>query len=79
MAHSSGVLKGTIHGKTIELEQAPGLPDGQTVSVMLTPSPTAGEHLRRAFGAWSGEAAQLDQFLEETRRDRKQDRPMVGT
>jgi hypothetical protein len=79
MAHSSGVLKGTIHGKTIELEQAPGLPDGQAVSVTLTPSPITGEGLRRAFGAWSGEATELDQFLEETRRDRKQDRPMVGT
>jgi len=79
MAHSSGLLKGTIHGKTIELEQAPGLPDGQAVSVMLTPSPTTGEASRRAFGAWAGDAAQLDRFLEEIRRDRKQDRPVVGT
>lgn len=29
------VLKGTIHGKTIQLEQEPGLPDGQLVQVEI--------------------------------------------
>ena len=28
-------LKGVIHGKTIELEQEPGLPDGQSVMVTI--------------------------------------------
>jgi hypothetical protein len=79
MTNASGILKGTIHGKTIELEQAPGLPDGQAVSVILQSPSAAGEGLRRAFGAWSGETAELDQFLEQIRRDRKQDRPVIGT
>jgi hypothetical protein len=79
MTSAHGVLKGTIHGKTIELEQAPGLPDGQAVSVMLRPAPSPGDGFRRAFGAWSNEAAEVDQFLEEIRRDRKQDRPIIGT
>ncbi len=30
-------IKGTVHGKTIELEQAPSLPDGSQVSVSLEP------------------------------------------
>jgi uncharacterized protein (DUF433 family) len=34
---SIAVLKGVIHGKTIELEQEPELPDGQRVSVQLEP------------------------------------------
>lgn len=28
---------GTIHGKVVELEESPGLPDGQRVEVELTP------------------------------------------
>jgi hypothetical protein len=67
---TSGILKGTIRGKTIELEQAPGLPDGQQVSVTLTAATPSGEGLRRAFGGWAG-AAELDAFLEQVRRDRK--------
>src|SRR3954451_1821847 len=37
MANSSPVLKGVIHGRTIELESEPGLPDGQEVSVEIRP------------------------------------------
>jgi hypothetical protein len=36
-------LRGTVHGKVIELDQEPGLPDGQEVSVTLQPvAPSAG-------------------------------------
>src|SRR5208337_2244157 len=34
---SIAVLKGVIHGKTIELEQEPELPDGQRVTVHVEP------------------------------------------
>lgn len=34
---SSSVFKGVVHGKTIELEREPGLPDGQSVSVAIQP------------------------------------------
>jgi hypothetical protein len=30
-------IKGIVHGKVIELDQEPGLPDGQEVSVTLQP------------------------------------------
>jgi hypothetical protein len=49
-------LKGIVHGKTIELEQEPGLPDGQEVSVVVHPLETAerrlppGEGIRRSAG-----------------------------
>jgi uncharacterized protein (DUF433 family) len=32
-------LKGVLHGKTIELDQAPDFPDGQEVTVEITPIP----------------------------------------
>jgi hypothetical protein len=70
VTHDPGILKGTIHGKTIELEREPGLPDGQAVAVIVRPEAPAGEGLRRSFGAWSDIAGELDQFLEEVRRDR---------
>ena len=72
------ILKGTIHGKTIELDQEPGFPDGQAVSVLLRPALPSGDGLRRAFGGWAGSDAELDQFLHDIRRDRKQARPGVG-
>jgi hypothetical protein len=47
-------LKGVVRGKTIELERAPGLPEGQavTVTVVHTEPVTLppGEGLRRAGG-----------------------------
>ena len=36
-------MKGIVHGKTIELEQEPGLPDGQAVEIEIRPvGPSAG-------------------------------------
>ena len=57
MAHIKSVLKGVIHGRRIELETEPGLPDGQAVSVIVEPvvpkdSQAAYEALKRAAGAW---------------------------
>ena len=37
MTSTPAILKGIVHGKTIELEQEPGLPDGQEVSVVVQP------------------------------------------
>jgi uncharacterized protein (DUF433 family) len=44
---SRTVLKGVIHGKTIELEQEPELPDGQRVSVQVEPEETPPRWLDR--------------------------------
>ena len=38
MGTTTAVLNGIIHGRTIELDEAPGLPEGQKVHVQLEPS-----------------------------------------
>jgi hypothetical protein len=78
-------IKGVIHGKVIELEDEPGLPDGQEVSVTLEAvfpptSPTSPEALaalRRAAGAWADDAEELDRYLEWNRLQRKGSRPEI--
>jgi len=72
-------IKGTVHGKMIELEQDAGLPEGQKVTVTMQPVGEAGDALRRAFGAWSDDPEGLDEFLEQVYRDRRSSsRPEVG-
>jgi hypothetical protein len=79
-------LKGVIHGRTIELEQEAGLPDGQEVSVTVEPvslatSPTTPEALaalRRAAGAWADDAKGLESYLEWNRQQRKGNRPEIS-
>lgn len=80
MSHTKTVLKGVVHGKTIELEDESGLPDGQPVNVTVQPLQeqlAPGEGLRRAFGAWADDADELDRFLEWNRRQRKIGRPEI--
>jgi hypothetical protein len=64
-------IHGRAHGKIIELDEDLGVPDGQEVRVTVEPVPAPepgqlppGEGLRRAFGAWAGDADELDKFLE---------------
>jgi hypothetical protein len=76
MSHST-ILRGIVHGKTIELDQELGLPEGQSVEVTVQPvsAPNApGEGLQRAFGGWSEDADELDEFLDWNRNQRKQPR-----
>jgi hypothetical protein len=44
-------LKGVIHGRTISLDESPGLPEGYRVTLHLVLEP--GEGLRLSFGAWA--------------------------
>lgn len=44
---SSTTIWGVVHGKTIELEQEPGLPDGQRVSVQVQPEESPPKWLER--------------------------------
>jgi hypothetical protein len=75
MASTQAVLRGVIHGKTIELDQEPGLPDGQSVCVTVQPLPAKrlppGEGIRRSAGAWADDAEELDQFMDWNRQQRK--------
>jgi hypothetical protein len=72
------IIKGTVHGKSIELERESGFPDGQQVSVTLFASPPAGEGMRQAFGSWADDAAELESFLSRIREDRKLQRGTPG-
>ena len=67
-------LTGVIHGKIIQLEHEPGLPDGQPVTVVVQPDPSrlrSGEGIRGLFGGWVDDAEELDRFLEWNRQERK--------
>lgn len=79
-------MKGIVHGKTIELKDEPGFPDGQEVSVTVEPvsaamspsSAAALESLRRAAGAWADDAEELDRYLDWNRHQRQGTRPEIG-
>ena len=73
-------LRGVVHGRMIELENEPGLPDGQSVTVVVQPTNAVIENtectspntrLRRAFGAWAEDAEELDEYLAWNRRQRR--------
>lgn len=84
-------LRGVVHGRTIELDQAPELPDGQVVFVQLLPeshltqaetAPQAcgpREALARSAGAWSDDPEGLASFLDWTRAQRAVSRPELET
>lgn len=79
MSGATTVYKGVVHGKTIELDQEPGLPEGQSVTVTVEPDGAlpnlpSGEGLRRSAGAWAEDATALDAYLEWNRHHRKQGR-----
>jgi hypothetical protein len=75
MTSGTIIVKGTVHGRSIQLDHEPGLPEGQLVSVVLRPALPPGEGLRRSFGAWAADARELDNFVAGVYRDRKDHRP----
>ena len=74
MTGPSTEIRGVIHGKIIELEKEPGLPDGQAVAVTVQPLVLPGEGIRRSAGGWSDDPEGLEAFLQHIRQSRKQDR-----
>ena len=69
------IVHGTVHGKTIELDQEVGVPDGQRVEVsvqVVTPASQEswGEGLRRCAGALAGIPG-LDEDMEQILQERK--------
>lgn len=83
MSNAQAILKGVIHGRTIELEQEPGLPDGQSVTVTVQPIVQQtrrlppGEGIRRSAGSWGDDPEGVDEFLREIRKMRDNDRPPI--
>lgn len=73
-------IRGIAHGKTIELEQDSGLPEGQSVVVVVRPVKERvdlTEKLKRSFGAWADDDEGLDEYLEWNRQQRKKSRPEI--
>ncbi len=82
MATAKKEIRGLIQGRTVVLEDNPGLPDGQPVIVIPESKPASDEEgrmrLLRAAGAWSGDDEEgLAQYLEWNRRQRKVNRPEI--
>ena len=72
MSTSTNMLKGVIHGRTIDLAEEPGLPDGQEVTVIIQANvPKAMEGVFRSAGACADEADDLDAYLAWNRQQRK--------
>jgi hypothetical protein len=79
-----GSFRGVVHGKTIELDQEPGLPDGQHVTVRVKPVAsneqyTPGDGIRRSAGSWADDPKGVDEFLEWNRQQRKIGRPEIDS
>jgi hypothetical protein len=70
-------MHGVIHGRMIELDQDPGVAEGQQVEITIKSIPSQkvwGEGLRRCAGALADEwTDEDDQILEEIHRQRKLD------
>ena len=68
---------GKVHGKTIELDEDLGVPDGQEVELEVKVVTTAkrwGDGLRRCAGALANEwTDEDDRILEEIYQERKRD------
>jgi hypothetical protein len=70
-------IHGRVHGKTIELDEDPGVAEGQEVEVQVTlisrPSRQPGDGFLRTEGALADDT-EWDHIMEEIHQDRKQDR-----
>ena len=75
MSNSPNLLRGVVHGKTIELEGNLNLPEGQQVTVIVQPVLSPEEAIRQSAGGWSDDPEGLDRFLVELRRLRDLERP----
>ena len=69
----STVMHGVVHGRTIELRESPGVPDGQEVEVVVKavePRGSWGEGILRSAGV-AADVPGFDEAFAEIQRDRK--------
>jgi hypothetical protein len=67
------VIHGVVHGKTIELKESPGVPDGQEVEVVVRavePARAWGEGILRSAGA-AADVPGFDEAFAQIERERK--------
>jgi hypothetical protein len=60
------IIKGVVHGKTIELDTQTGFPDGEPVTVFVRKTLPPSEGIRQSAGAWADGCENLDRWLEAT-------------
>jgi hypothetical protein len=68
-------VRGVVHGKTIELQEELGLPDGESVAVIVRRVLPPGEGIRRSAGSWADGGEELDRWLKDIYRSRRHVRP----
>ncbi len=67
------VIRGVVHGTTIQLKESPGMPDGQEVEVVfrvIGPAPAWGEGILRSAGV-AAQVTGFDEAFAEIERARK--------
>ncbi len=70
------IVRGTVHGKTIQLEEDLGVAEGQEVKVHvdIEPPPNKwGEGIRRSAGGWE-DHPEMDAIMERIHQGRKLER-----
>ncbi len=63
-------LRGVVHGRTVQLEEDPGIPDGESVEVIYSSSVRTGEGILRTAGMLADDL-EWDQIMEEIYLERK--------
>jgi len=66
-------IHGKVRGRTIELDEDPGIADGQTVEVIVRPAKPRqpwGEGIKRSAGV-AADDPDFDEVFEQIARDRK--------
>lgn len=68
-------LHGTVHGRTIELDEDPGVADGQEVElqIQIATARKWGEGILRSAGGWA-EYPEMDDIMEKIYQERKLER-----
>jgi hypothetical protein len=68
------IYHGIVRGKTIELDSATGLPDGQGVTVEIHATDGAG--IRASAGAWADAGPELDEWQRQIELARRSGRSL---
>jgi hypothetical protein len=69
---------GTIRGNTVELDESPGLPGGQSLTVILRPVLASREGLKLAACAWQDAGEEFGEWEDMMRHSRDLDRLIDG-
>ena len=78
MSKTTVVLRGIVHGKSIELEHPLSIPDGSEIELVVKHEPISAEQKRQRleaiFGSCATDSQEIDEFLNWNREQRKHNR-----